>query len=131
MGQSIEQAYDQLQSAQRSRVSVGAFDVAVARSADLQELYLVTPVFHGGGYLPGSVRDAVSQVGLLAAGQGVRAMLALDDEVGEVRLHYQLQWTSDDPSHFVALVEEFLAVADEWRRLLDEYGQQDLVWIPL
>jgi hypothetical protein len=108
---------------------MGAFDVVVARSADLQKLYLATAVFHGSGYLPGSVRDAVSQVGLLAAGQGVSGRLVLDEEVGEVRLHYQLHWTPDDQGQFVALVEEFLAVADEWRRLLDEYGQQDLVWV--
>lgn len=130
MSQAIQQAYDRLRTEQRSQVSVGAFDVSVARSADRSEFYLVTPVFNGGGYVPGSVRGAVGQVGLLATNQGIQALLVIDEETCEVRLRYQVTRVPRNGREFVALFEEFLAVAEEWRRLLDEHGQQDLVWVP-
>ena len=128
--QLIEQAYDRLQTAQQSDVRVGSFVVHVARSADLQTLYLATPVFDGGGYLPASVRAAVSQAGLISSAGGVQAALVVDEELGMVSLHYQVVWSERSPVGFTSIVEEFVVVAEEWKRLLDEHGQQDLVWVP-
>ncbi len=128
--QLIEQTYDRLQTTQQSDVQLGSFVVHVARSADLQTLYLATPVFNGGGYLPGSVRAAVSQAGLISSAGGTRAALVIDDKAGVVSLHYQLAWNERSPVGFTSTIEEFLMVAEEWERLLDEHGQQDLVWVP-
>lgn len=129
--QLIEQTYDRLQTAQQSDLQIGSFVVHVARSADLQALYLATPIFNGGGYLPGSVRSAVSGAGLISSGGGIQAALVVDEEAGVVSLHYQVAWSERSPVGFTSIVEEFAMVAEEWERLLDEHGEQDLVWIPL
>lgn len=129
MEQEIAQVYEELQTAQRGKLTLGLFDIQWARSPDRRMVYLATPIFDGGNYVPQSVRRAVGQAGLHAQGGGVGVALAIDEARFQVVLHYRTEEGVTNPDALGHIMDEFLALADEWHRLLDEYGEQDLIYV--
>ena len=127
----VEQTYTRLQSQLRGSMDIDSFQLELARSADRQQLYLRTTVFRGGNYIPRSVRHGVADYGVIASSGPVKAALVLDEEEFCIRLHYTVEWTDRGLPLFEALLREFIGLAQTWRELLDEYGEQDLVHIPL
>ncbi|MGE3953979.1 MAG: hypothetical protein AB7F31_02120 [Parachlamydiales bacterium] len=90
------------------------------------KLRLRTAVFHGGDYIPPSVRRCLGgRRSLIAHDPQTEIELWIDQEKFRVVLDYRVERAVS------AVFEEFIGVADEWRTLLDEYGQQDLIYVPV
>ncbi len=127
----IEQVYQSLSTSDQTRRVVGVFDVEMTKLSAQRQLRLVTPVFLGGNYIPGSVRRALATGTVMAHDAKTEVSLHIDEENFRVLLTYQTDWPNGSRDAFMALFEDFIVLADEWRRLLDEYGEQDLVYVPV
>lgn len=127
----MEQAYATFQSQLRAEAQVGAYTVEMRRNPDAGLLLLLTPVFHGGNFIPKSVRTALNQSGLMAVDGRSEAALLIDEEKFQVLFCYRTQWKEGDQAAFSSLMEEFLSLADEWHHVLEDFGDRDLIHVPL
>ena len=126
----LQRLYKRLQVTPMTRGTVGPFDLEIQYMPTKHELFYATSVFHGGNYVPDSVRGAVRETGVFAQAGGSDCRLFIDEVAFQVVLAYRVAWSTEDEKAFHSLTADFLAMAEEWRLLLDEYGDQDLIRVP-
>lgn len=95
--------------------------------SDHTKLVLISSVFQGEGYIPESVRKATKRESL-AGFASLPTTLKLDEGAHEVSLRYMGKAEKSE-SAFLALLEEFSALAEEWRLFLEDRGGDDLLYV--
>ncbi|MBS0622841.1 MAG: type III secretion system chaperone [Verrucomicrobia bacterium] len=128
--ENVKRLYKRLLVTPAARGTVGRFDVEFQYMPTKGELFCATAVFYGGNYIPLSVRQAVQSTGLFAASGSSEVRLFIDEIDYQVVLAYRSAWAVGDAEAFERILLDFLDLAEEWRRLLDEYGDQDLIRVP-
>jgi hypothetical protein len=111
----------------RLRLQREGFEIDSQLDSKRARVYIVTAVFNGGNFVPESVRRCLQGHGLHALDKSSDVRLIIDEEYHRVLL--LLQATVADDHSFEEILHDFLDLATEWRLILDEYGQQDLVYV--
>lgn len=111
-------------------ITIGDFDILV-RVFDLaSKLSLQTTVYHGGNYIPKSVRQTLTQRTAPIHGE-ISTFLTVEESQFKVMLNYLGVLNSTNKTSIKELLEEFSIIAEKWRGYLDEQDRNDLVHIPV
>lgn len=111
-------------------ITIGDFDILV-RVFDLaSKLSLQTSVYHGGNYIPKSVRQTLTQRSISLPSE-ISTYLAIDESQFKVTLNYLGVLNGSNKTSIKELLEEFSTIAEKWRGYLDEQDRNDLVYIPV
>ncbi len=111
-------------------ITVGDFDIIVRVFDFASKLSLQTSVYHGGNYIPKSVRHTLSQK-MTSIESDISTYLTIDEPHFKVFLNYLGVLDSSNKTSIKELLEEFSVVAEKWRTYLDEQDRNDLVHIPV
>lgn len=85
-------------------------------------------VYKGGNYIPQSVRKSVSLKNAFPLAP-LKTSLEVDEDHFEIFLHYQGAYNTLNQIKFHNLLEDFNAIADDWRLKLDENDRNDLIHV--
>lgn len=92
--------------------------------------YLISvPVYQGINYIPLSVYQSIYGPTPFdpADFPNVHTYLKIDEDKFQINLYYLGNIEDLSLQKLDGILEDFLCMADEWRRFLEERGQQDLV----
>ena len=120
----LHRLYQHVKQDLAARLSLHGFDLSITYHEEHEQLTCITSVFSGGNYIPQSVRHAVKRTSLALD----TSELLIDEERFQVHLVYRHVLPALTEGFVSEAVEAFLMEADEWRSLLDDYGQHDLVY---
>lgn len=101
-------------------------DVTVNFYDHASKMQLSTPVYLGGSYIPKSVRQCIKQP---QQQRSIRTSFSIDEDNYRILLTYNGALSLEEDYLFEGIVEEFCAIAEEWRTLLDEKDKNDLVYV--
>lgn len=96
---------------------------------DETKLSLSTVVFHGGNYIPKSIRNCLHKKEGPFLDSRIRTSLSIDEFQYLIKLNYFGKMDDMDFKELGDLLEEFCWIAEEWREFLDEHGRHDLVHV--
>lgn len=111
-------------------IPVGESDITIRVFDASTKLSLQTPVYHGGNYIPKSVRNSLSQK-THSFRSNINTYLTVDESQFKVNIHYLGLMSNVNKANFTELLEEFSIIAEKWREYLDEQDRNDLVYIPV
>ena len=97
---------------------------------DSTRVVLSTPVYKGHNYIPKSVRDTIKKRDNFG-GVKLQTKLSVEEEVYLILLHCSESLEHLDRKQFQDILEEFIWIAEEWRKLLEDRGRGDLIHIPV
>ena len=126
----IKKLFQQLLIDQQVHFIVDGTDVNIRIFDHASKLSLSAPVYHGGNYIPKSVRSSLSKkMPFSTQYEHIRTYLTVDEDNFRVFLNYLDRLDHLNNESFRMLLEEFSWIANEWRLHLDEDDKQDLVHI--
>lgn len=83
-------------------------------------------VYEGENYIPPSVRECISK-SFLTPSSSLNATLSVVEETYEIVLGLSEQIYPLTEEFFLHFLQEFNWLSEEWRRILDDYGERDLL----
>lgn len=92
-----------------------------------EKLFLTTPVYFGGNYIPKSVRNCLKVRAPFDAPY-LHTSMRIDEDNFKIYLNYFGKVTLSKQS-IVDTLEEFSGLASKWRDYLDEHDKNDLVYV--
>ncbi len=124
----IKDLVDHLKHNRKADVPVNGFMVAIEYAPVGALLNMKTTVYQAVNYIPPSVRQCLSPQ-FKGPISPLRTFLHLDEEKYAVSLNFDesIQHITQDTLTY--LLEEFSWVAEEWRRLLEDHDQRDLLHV--
>ena len=128
--QDLERLFDQLVYNAIAEIDVGGSTVTVQVLDHASKLALSTPVYHGGNYIPPSVRTCISEKAPFDQGR-IPTKIDLDEDNFQVILNYSGFSGKLKNQIFIDLLQEFCWLAEEWRYYLDEHDKKDRMYIPV
>ena len=129
VGKELERLFHELIQNDQAQLSIGTSDITVRTFDRASKLSLTTPVYFGGSYIPKSVRLGMKKAPPFERNQTIRTTLSIDEENFRIFLSFIGATNLLNSQRFMALIEEFCHLADEWRIYLDEHDKNDLVYI--
>lgn len=123
----IKKLFNELKSNEFAHLTLEGFDITVKAFND--KLFLYTPVYFGGNYIPKSVRKSVEHKAPFAHSSPITTYLTVDEDQFQINLNYSGEVYQLNSYNFKLLLEEFSLLAQEWRLHLDENDKNDLVHI--
>lgn len=124
----LQKIFPQLFQDETAQVTLDISDVSVRIFGRGKNVSFSTPVYFGGNFIPHSVRRSLSETPHLE-NVSLKTFFTIDEENFRIYLHHNNQMVSMNESGFREMLEEFIGVADEWRLILDENDQNDLIYI--
>jgi hypothetical protein len=125
----IRKILDQLNEGNLIKLAFDGADVFIRILDNSSKVSLVTSVYHGGNYIPSSVRRCLSHKAPGFPPPFVRTFLTIDEHQFRIHLNY-LGHTQELTTDFLKeLLEEFSRIADNWRLYLDENDKNDLIYV--
>ena len=121
-----QKIFNQLVGGEALKVNFEGSDIFVRLIGDASKLSLITSVYHGGNYIPSSVRRCLSHKSPFSQ-PSIRTYLTIDEDNYQVRLHYLGSGETINQSQLRMLLEEFGVIAEKWRLYLDEHDKHDLI----
>lgn len=91
---------------------------------------LSAPVYEGGNYIPGSVRECL-KVRAPFQSNLLKTFFKVDEDRFHISLNYSGTLDSLDQEGFKELLEEFGHLTEEWRLYLDDHDKRDLIYVPV
>lgn len=125
----ISKEWSALCDAGRLQFQKEGFTVDAQLDGRMSRLYIVTPVFSGSNFIPESVRRCLRGKGFHALDRRLDVRLVIDEGHHQVLL--LLQATARMADDFDRVLRDFFELAHEWREILDEHGNEDLVYVPI
>lgn len=113
---------------EKVRLPFDGSDIMIRFAQDASKLSLITAVYTGVNYIPGSVRRCLSEKGMIKR-TGLPTYLTVDEQAFQVSLNYFGNAEAMSPHAFADLLEQFGEVARQWRHILDEHDRNDLVHV--
>lgn len=111
-----------------AKISLGNSEVVVHVFDNATKISLSTSIYFGGNYIPKSVRNCLNQTPAFAIGH-MQTFHNIDEENFEVTLNFIGGLDHINKRMFIDRLEEFSALADEWRLYLDEHDKNDLIHV--
>ena len=106
----------------------GIHPIQVHFSPDTETLVFKTSVYQGYNFIPFSVRDCLVERPR-STHTHLATFLYVNEDDYRVSLHYRGNAEDLEKDRFPSLIEEFEHVAEEWRRVLDDYDKRDLIHV--
>lgn len=106
----------------------GGFSITMRIFDNASKLALSTPVYHGGNFIPKSVRNCISQKAPFNS-ESIKTYLTVDENRFQIFLNYLGTLDPVQNESFKGLLEDFSWLADEWRLYLDEHDKEDLIYV--
>lgn len=128
---SLDALCAQILSHQQGSIQISQFFVELTLLEKGELISLRTIIYEGGDYLPQSIRLCIHGGELRVTAGNIHVELMIDEENKSVLLHAQMEWKAGSIGDLRELLHEFVQLAEEWRRLLDDYGEQDLIYVPV
>lgn len=119
----------ELSQSSNAKIQLNGFPISI-KMIESHCLYLTTPVYYGGNYIPKSVRGCVNQKAPFDH-LGIKTTLVIDEENFSISLNYRGLLELNSGESFVTLIEDFTWLAAKWREYLDEHDKLDLVHMPV
>jgi hypothetical protein len=113
------------------KINFNGLDIFVKIVDDSSKICLVTSVYHGINYIPGSVRLSLSQKVPLVPPPSIRTFLTIDEQHFQVHLNYLGHTEYVTTDSLKEIVEEFGLLAESWWFYLDQNDKNDLVYVPV
>lgn len=124
----IKRILSQVSGDEPVHIPVDGMDITIRFMDDSSKLFLSTPVYYGGNYIPSSVRNCLSDK-IFSSLTTLRTYLKVDEHQFQVTLNYVGITESLSSMHLKELLEEFGLIAEKWRLYLDEHDKNDLVYV--
>lgn len=125
----LEKLYNDLLASEQSQFFMHGFDLSLKLFSDSKKISLVTPVYFGGNYIPHSVRSGITKSPPFERWATIKTHLSINEEDFSVTLHYDDTTEVLNSFRLLHLLENFCALAEEWRIYLDEHDRNDLLHV--
>jgi len=113
-----------------AKIDLGGSSVTIKVFDTGRKVFVSTPVYFGGNYIPKSVRNCVKEKAPFNVTY-LQTTLTIDEENFSINLNYTGDMGEKNGKIFIHILEDFSELAEKWRRYLDEHDQNDLVPIPV
>ena len=124
----IHKALNQLNSGDTAKLTCKGLDIAMRYIDDASKLAVSTPIYFGGNYIPGSVRNSLSHSHFTSR-SNLKTYLTIDEQHFQVNLNCLDQTENLNHSKLEKLLEDFGYLATKWRTYLDGQDKRDLIYI--
>lgn len=124
----IKKIIEELKQSKTTSFTFEGFDIEISVLDHSSKLFLATPVYSGGNYIPKSVRHCISQKAPFDQ-FNINTYLTVDENRFQISLNYLGQVYSLTSQSFRGLLEDFSTLAQEWRLFLDEHDKNDLIHV--
>lgn len=125
--QMFDQALQELVKSERTTISVGDYVVYIRMHEGGSIVTLSTTVYKGSGFIPDSVRQAMSHP--FPAMRPFHTDLRLNESEHSIYLHFRGSLEGLSKKDFLRLIEEFTVIADEWNQWFDDHDQRDRIHV--
>lgn len=102
--------------------------LTIRHSEGFNKLEMSIPVFSGGNYIPKSVRGGILKAKSAFPYSSISTYFTLDEERFQVVLNFTMSLERGFDG-FENFLREFLWQAEEWREIMNRYGEEDLVFV--
>lgn len=124
----IKKLLEQLTHNEAINVAFDGSEIAIHVLDGASKLFLSTPVYSGGNYIPSSIRRCLSHKSPVHQTY-INTFLTVDEQHFQVNLNYVGRAKPLTHIQLKELLEEFGLIAEEWRLYLDENDKNDLVYV--
>lgn len=124
----IKDLIDHLMQHRKAEVPVNGFLISVELAPVGRMLSFKAVVYQGYNYIPPSVRHCTSP-SFIGPASTLRTGLLLDEESFSISLNFHDPIPNITQETVIYLMEEFSWVAEEWRQILEDNDQRDLIHI--
>lgn len=125
----LKKIFNQLLNEDSAQVCLGSAEVTIRLFDQSSKISLSSLVYHGGNFIPISVRKCVASKPAFSRNSPIKTNLNIDEKRFQINLHYLGTVENLNNKTFKDLLEEFGYIANEWRLSLDEHGKNDLVHV--
>ena len=126
----INRLLRELTNTEQAQIHLNGFVVSVNMCDKGSQLLLTTPVYHGGNYIPNSVRCSLNKKAPFNRLE-IPTSLEVDEESFSISLKYNGYPSQMGYIGIVDLLEDFSWLAERWRDYLDEQDKNDLIYVPV
>lgn len=127
----IQKLMNELGKSEMAKISISGATITARAFEDASKLFLSTPVYSGGNFIPKSVRQCLIHKAPFDENR-IKTSLKVDEENFQIDLNYTGAVDHcNNKQRFIDLLEEFSWLAERWRDYLDEHDKNDLVRIPM
>ena len=109
-------------------IEVDGSDIIVRVYEGASKLFVSTPVYNGGNFIPKSVRKSLEEKTPFARDH-IKTYFTVDENNFQISLNYIGKLDLEQNIMFKDIIEEFSWLAEEWRRYLDEHDKNDLIYV--
>lgn len=124
----LKKLFNELYQGHTAHLNIDGSEITVRVFENASKLFLTSPVYNGGNFIPTSVRRCVSQRSPFQDAQ-IKTNLVIDEGNFKIDLNYLGQLENLTNQSFKDIVEEFSWLVGEWRLFLDEHDKNDLVHV--
>ena len=127
----IQKLMNELGKSEVANVNISGATITARAFEDASKLFLSTPVYRGGNFIPKSVRHCLTHKAPFDENR-IKTSFKVDEENFQIDLNYMGAVDHcNNKQRFIDLLEEFSWLAEKWRDYLDEHDKNDLVRIPV
>ncbi len=126
----VKKLLQELGYADVAKIDLGGGSITVKAFDHGKKIFLSTPVYFGGNYIPKSVRSCLKQRAPFESFV-IRTTLKVDEDHYSIHLNYIGDIETMTNQRLIGILEDFSGLAARWRDYLDEHDQNDLVHIPV
>jgi len=125
----VKRLYHELIQHEYAQVFLSGSDITVRAFDNHSKIFLTTPIYFGGNYIPKSVRQAIAKTPPFDKDQTIKTSITVDEENFRIFLNFIGAIEILNNKRFHQLLEDFCYLAEEWRIYLDEHDRNDLVYV--
>lgn len=129
MQNDLKKLFHELAKNEIAHIDLGGSNITMRMIERASTFALSTPVYHGGNFIPKSVRECLSRKAPFAQVGMIKTNLSMDEPNFRIWLNYLGSLDHMTGEKLKAVLEEFSWLADEWRLYLDEHDKRDLVHV--
>ena len=126
----IKKLLSELVHADVAQIHLNGFAITVNIYNQGSKIFLSTPVYFGGNYIPKSVRSCLSRKAPFDR-LSIRTNLEVDEENYLVNLKHVGTIAPTSQQRFIDLLKDFSWLAEMWHDYLDEHDKNDLIHVPV
>lgn len=122
----LQQIVEELVTKSSAQLVMDLNNIQLSLAQDAEVVHLKTLVYHG-AFIPFSVRKSLNLLWCMIP-SNFKTKLEMNEDKGEIYLYGYQYWDMSE-DQMKNLLDDFYALAEEWKYRLDEKGREDLVYI--
>lgn len=124
----LQRLFQKLGQSSTVHFTVDGTDILIRVFDNASKIYLSTPVFSGGNFIPRSVRKCLSEKAPFGHND-LKTYFTVDEEHFQVVLNYIGLLESIQNDGLKTQLEDFSYMAEMWHQYLEDHGKNDLVHV--